>query len=114
MINKSIIGVLLILIALAGIAFAGIKTYEIAYTAYANEPLGTDKERGIELVVEEGSSYTDVAKTLKEKELLDSTLPFVLRASFSEYRNSLKAGTYEIHETMGIYDILVVITQSEA
>ena len=111
---KSIMAWILRLCVLTALVYVAIQCYEVAYTAYANEPIGDNKQNTIEIVVEEGNNYLDVGKQLVDKELMDSWYSFVLRATFSEYRAGLKPGTYEVNETMGIDDILEVVTHTEA
>ena len=95
--------------AIVGIFFLA---NSFGYTAYANEPAGTNPENKLELVIEEGQSVMDVAGKLKEAELIKSKAAFWFRSKFSEYNGLMKAGTYEINETMGNDDILAYITQT--
>ena len=111
---KSIVAWIFRLCVLAALVFVTLKCYETAYTAYANEPFGEDRKHVIEVVVEEGNNYMDVGKQLVEKGLMDSWYSFVLRATFSQYRNGLKPGNYEINEAMGIDDVLITLTQASA
>lgn len=86
--------------------------HSFGYDAYANEPYGTDSENKIKLVVEAGEDVMSVANNLEEKKMISSKEVFWFRSKFSEYDGLMKAGTYEINETMGIDDILEVITQT--
>ena len=83
------------------------------YAAYANEPVGTNAEHAVELEIKEGDSVTSVAQFLEEEGMISSKAAFCFRAKFSEYDGLMKAGVYEINETMGTDDILAVITQKE-
>ena len=110
--KKIIIEAIVALCVILGIAGAFLLAHDFGYTAYANEPFGMNKDKKIELVVESGSSLIDVAEELEDKGMIASKYAFWLRSKFSEYNGLMKAGTYEINETMGNDDILAVITQT--
>ncbi|MBE5956469.1 MAG: hypothetical protein E7253_08450 [Lachnospiraceae bacterium] len=112
--NKKMIIIEAVVALCAMIAIVGIffLAQDFGYTAYANEPVGNDPEKKIELVIEAGQGIMDVAEKLEEKEMIASKHAFWLRYKFSEYNGLMKAGTYELNETMGTDDILAVITQS--
>lgn len=101
-----LIGTVLII---AGIFFFA---HFIGYTAYANEPSGINAEHKMELVIESGESVMNVAEKLEKEDMIASKYAFWLRSKFSEYDGLMKAGTYEVNETMGNDDILAVITQT--
>lgn len=109
--KKTVIEWILGICVIVGIIGVFFLARNFGYTAYANKPMGTDKDHEIELEVREGSSFLTVAKQLKKEKLIPSTMAFCFRAKFSSYDGLLKAGTYHINETMGMDDILSVITQ---
>ena len=110
--KKIIIEAIVAVVVILGIAGAFFLAYDFGYTAYANEPFGNNPEKKIELVIESGKSVMDVAEELETREMIGSKYAFWLRSKFSEYNGLMKAGTYEINETMGNDDILAVITQT--
>ena len=107
-IMEAVVAVVVIAIIVGAFFFA----HNFGYSAYANEPYGTDPEKKMELVIESGESVMDVAEELEENEMISSKFVFWFRSKFSEYNGLMKAGTYQINETMGNDDILAVITQS--
>ena len=98
-----------VILGIAGIFFLA---HDFGFTSYANEPYGTDAENKVELIIESGESVMDVAEELEEKGMIASKYAFWFRSNFSEYNGLMKAGTYEVNETMGNDDILAVITQT--
>lgn len=110
--KKIIIEAILAVCVIGGIIGAFIFAHDFGYTAYANEPIGTDAEKKVEIVIESGENVMDVAEELEEKEMIKSKYAFWFRSKFSEYDGLMKAGTYEVNETMGNDDILAVITQT--
>jgi len=112
--KKKMIEAVAALCVILGIAGAFFLAHNFGYTAYANEPFGTDMEKKIEIVIESGDSVMEVAEELEEKKMISSKYAFWFRSKFSEYDGLMKAGTYEINETMGNDDILAVITHTGA
>ena len=110
--KRTMIEAVIAVCVIAGIVGAFFLAHNFGYAAYANEPFGTDPDKKTELVIESGESVMDVAEELEEKEMISSKYVFWFRSKFSEYNGLMKAGTYEINETMGNDDILAVITQS--
>ena len=102
--------VLVVLLGMIGVFFAA---RNFGFTAYANEPVGTNPDHSIELEIKEGDNVVDIAARLEEEELIKSQAAFCFRSKFSEYNGLIKAGTYTIDETMGTDDILAVITQTQ-
>lgn len=101
---------LCILLGIGGVFYL---SYELGYHSFANEPLGTKAENTFTMEVKEGEGQQEVADQLVKEGLLESTVPFTFRYIFSEYRGKIQPGTYEMNESMGIEDILVMLSQVE-
>lgn len=97
-----------------GIGGAFCLSYKLGFQSFANEPLGTEGKGSVTLEVEIGEGQQEVAEKLVKEGLLESTLPFTVRYIFSEYRGKIYPGTYEIEESMGIDDILTMLSQEDA
>ena len=111
--KKKIINEAVVAVCVIGVIVgAFFMAHNFGYAAYANEPFGTDPEKKAEIVIESGRSVMDVAEELEDKDMISSKYVFWFRSKFSEYNGLMKAGTYEVNETMGNDDILDVITQS--
>lgn len=107
---KWIIG-LTILIG-AGVIF--YQSYQLGYQAFSNQSLAVEKDLQETVEIKEGTSQEQVAKKLTDCGMISSKLPFLLRYNLSEYRGKIQPGTYELDGTMGIDDILIVLTQTES
>ena len=70
-------------------------------------PVDSDNQDTMTVVIEEGSGRRDIAKQLKQENLIRSELVFSLYSFFS---NSLKAGEYELSSSMSIRDIIGVLS----
>lgn len=100
-------------LVLAGLGAIFYFSYQFSYGAFANEPMGSDEEYKVNVVVEEGDSVEEVAKNLYSLDLIRSEKQFLFRNKLSEYDGKIKAGSYELNPTMGIDDILQTLTQTE-
>ena len=112
--KKIIIEALVMVCAIVAIIGGFFFAQNFGYMAYANEPAGEDDAHTLELVIEAGDSVMSIGEKLEEEGIILSKNAFWFRSKFSEYDGLMKAGTYTVKETMGIDDILAVITQSEA
>lgn len=101
---------LCIILVIGGVFYL---SYQLGYQSFANEALGTKEDKVITIEVKEGEGQQEVADRLVEEGLLEYSFPFTFRYIFSEYRGKIQPGTYEINETMGIEDILVLLSQTE-
>ncbi len=105
-------GILNVCIVL-GIGGAFILSYRLGFHSFANEPLGKEAQGVVTLKVRTGDGQQQVAEKLVKEGLLSSTIPFTFRYMLSEYRGKIQPGTYEIDESMGIDDILMLLSQVE-
>ena len=112
--KKTIIEGTFLLCAVLAVIGGFFLAHKFGYTAYANEPAGKNAEHSMEIVVDAGDSVMNIAEQLEEEGMILSKEAFWFRSKFSKYDGLMKAGTYEINETMGTDDILAVITQSGA
>lgn len=105
-------GILNVCIVL-GIGGAFCLSYQLGFHSFANKPLVSEKKETVTLKVRTGEGQQEIAKKLVKEGLLESTVPFTFRYIFSEYRGKIQPGTYEIGESMGIDDILMMVSQVE-
>ena len=104
-------GIILIVavVALGGIVKDYIKGY---YDDYKYELEGTDTKEGLDVVVTipEGASAKEIAAILEQKGLIKYPKAFVKRLQNSEYRGSLKSGTYTLNTGMNTLEMMAVMS----
>ena len=82
------------------------------YDEYKHELEGTETVDGVDVVVTipEGASAEEIANILKEKGLIKYPKAFVKRLQDSDYRGSLKSGTYTLNTGMTTLDMMAVMS----
>lgn len=110
---KKILGWLVHLCILAGLAAIFMLSYQFSYGAFSNEPAASNPNYKMDVVVEEGETPEEVAQQLYDKHMIRHPKQFLFRAKLSEYDGKIKPGTYEVSAVMGIDDILKRLTQME-
>ncbi len=103
-------GIILIIavVALSVIVKDYVKGY---YDEYKYELEGLDTTDGEDVVVTipEGASAEEIANILKDKGLIQYPKAFIKRLQNSEYRGSLKSGTYTLNTGMNTLDMMAVM-----
>ena len=92
------------LIKLIAVIFIGIGVF---FWWSCVTPVDSDNQQTKVILIQEGSGRRDIAKQLKDEQLIRSELIFSLYSFFS---NSLKAGEYELSASMSIRDIIGVLS----
>lgn len=82
------------------------------YDAYMYEYTSTDTVEGEDVIVTipEGASAEEIANILKEKGLIEYPKAFVKRLQESEYRGSLKSGTFTLNTGMNTLDMMAAMS----
>ncbi|WP_196258905.1 endolytic transglycosylase MltG [Pelagibacterium limicola] len=96
--------VLLVLLAVAGVAIYGVVTFN------ADGPFGEDRT----FVVEPGNALATVAQRLEEQQLISNAMVFRLGASALKRDADIKAGEFNIAAGSSMSDILRELTEGRA
>lgn len=91
----------------------GVYGYQV-YKGYMKDYAGTESYVGedVEIVIPEGSSVKTIAKILKENGLITYESAFVNRVKESEYRGTLRYGTYTLNTGMNTLEMIAIMGQS--
>ncbi|MDO4554796.1 MAG: endolytic transglycosylase MltG [Lachnospiraceae bacterium] len=101
------------LFVLAGLIALFVYFYRFGYGAFSNEPIGSNEKYKVTVTVRPGESEKEVANQLYTMNMIRDPKQFLFRTRFSEYDGKLKEGEYEISPSMGMDDILKVLTKTE-
>lgn len=102
---KPVLGVLIAL-AIVGV---GLKiAFDYAYGHYF-APVDKNDTTVKEVVIEKGSSLSQISKTLEENGIIRSSTVFKLYVDFSDMSSKLLAGTFELSPSMDFDDIVKVL-----
>lgn len=102
---KPVIGIAIALVVVGfGLKFA----FNYAYGHYF-APVDENDTSVKEVVIEKGSSLSQIADTLEEEGIIRSSTVFKLYVDFSDMSSKLLAGTFELSPSMEIDDIIKVL-----
>lgn len=76
------------------IIWIGKVTYEFGYDVFNQQAMSPGEGQEITVVINEGATSFDIARTLKNKGLVESSLVFWVQEKLSNYSGKMKAGTY--------------------
>ena len=84
-----------------------------ALLSYLNEPLDRDNSALVNVVVEEGSSTTDIANALKDANIIRSVRKFKICSKIWRYDGKYKAGIYSFSQSMTCSEISKIIVSGK-
>ncbi len=86
--------------------------YDFGYKIFADE--AKDPEPGIvkTVAIVDGKTDKEIGDVLAEKGLIDSGFLFMIQVKFSDYKDQLKPGVYELSTAMSPYDMMAVMAAS--
>ena len=86
--------------------------YDFGYRIFADK--AKDPAPGIvkTVAIVDGKTDKEIGEILEEKGLIDDGFLFGIQVKFSEYRDKLKPGVYELSTAMSPYDMMAVMSAS--
>ena len=86
--------------------------YDFGYRIFADK--AKDPAPGIvkTVAIVDGKTDKEIGEILEEKGLIDDGFLFGIQVKFSEYREKLKPGVYELSTAMSPYDMMAVMSAS--
>lgn len=90
-----------------------IQAYDYGYRIYSEPPMAEEDE-GVDVVITipMGSSVADIAKILKENELIRDEKLFYLQELLSDYHGKIEPGTYALNTAMNAEQMLAAMSPS--
>ena len=84
--------------------------YDFGYRIFADK--AKDPAPGIvkTVAIVDGKTDKEIGEILEEKGLIDDGFLFGIQVKFSEYREKLKPGVYELSTAMSPYDMMAVMS----
>ena len=86
--------------------------YDFGYRIFADK--AKDPAPGIvkTVAIVDGKTDQEIGEILEEKGLIDDGFLFGIQVKFSEYKDKLKPGVYELSTAMSPYDMMAVMSAS--
>ena len=107
--NRAIINIIITIAVIFVVYKAASFAYNFAYTSISSEYSEPDYSTLTTVVVEEGSSTSKIASTLKDAGLIDSELMFRVNSRLGGYDGTFRFGTYEIPAGLSDEDIMLLL-----
>ena len=87
--------------------------YDFGFKIFADE--AKDRAPGIvkTVAIVDGKSDKEIGDILAEKGLIDSGFLFMVQVKFSDYKDQLKPGVYELSTAMTPYEMMAVMAASD-
>lgn len=76
------------------IFWIGKSTYQFGYDVFNQQAMSPGEGQEITVVIRDGASVYDIAKTLESKGLIKDAKVFYVQEKLSNYKGKLKPGTY--------------------
>lgn len=89
---------------------AATLAYDFSYEVFGNPAMSKYNQETVRIDVPEGTTVKDVAKTLKDNDLIKYESAFVLRMKLAKLSDSIQPGTYDLSQTMTADDIVLALT----
>lgn len=106
----TLLHVAMIVVAVMLIQKYATQFYEYGYRIFKEPPVTTVGEgKTITITISEGVTPRSLGELLQAKGLIRDSKLFILQYFCSEYREDLKAGTYELSSTMTAEDMFAVM-----
>ena len=109
--------VLIIILLLIGIVFfSSFVSYTYLVDKYNNpvtlESIVIDTESTVSFKIEKGAGTSDIAKSLKEQNLISNATIYRFLSKFNGYDGNYKAGTYTLCKGLNYEEIMVILTSN--
>ena len=105
--SKLLLALLLIGLVIAGGVFLARKYYFDSLTAVSQS------QKSVNVVIPAGSSLGDVAKILKDSDLIRNEWAFRQYVRNQQLQDKIQAGTYAIRPSQNVEQIVVIITEGK-
>lgn len=89
-----------------------VGAYDFGFYLFADIPMDEGDGRTVNVVISENQDVKDVAKTLEEKGLIRDNKMFYVQEHFSDYKDKIVSGTYELNTAMSMEEMLEIMCSS--
>lgn len=86
--------------------------YEYGTRVFNEPPMSAGEGRTITVVIEKGSTVSEIAQILEKKGLIRDADLFRIQEMLSGYKGKLQAGTYELKTSMTTDEIMKILASN--
>lgn len=112
-ISAMIIKIALAVVVIIVVFKLAVNAYDFGYQVFADIPVSDGEGRIVSVVVSEGQSSKELAKTLEQKGLINNAYVFYIQEQFSDYKDMIRPGVYELSTAMNSEEMLEVLCHAE-
>ena len=112
-ISATIIKVLVAAAIIIVVFRLAVYAYNFGYQVFADEPVSAGEGRTVSVSVAEGQGSREIAKLLEQKGLINDANVFYIQQYFSDYRDNMKPGVYELSTAMNAEQMLEILCDME-
>lgn len=102
--------VILFIIIVMVMIYFGKKAYSFGYLVFAEETVSQPPGKKVAITIVEGTSGSELGKTLKEKGLIKDAKVFQVQYMLSEYKDQLKQGSYVLNTSQTSEEMLAILS----
>lgn len=102
--------IILFALIIIGIIKGGQMAYEFGLSVFLEEAVSEEPGRNITVMIEEGTSTSEIGKILEKKGLIRDHRLFYVQVKLSKYSNKLKPGTYTLNTSMTAREMMSVMS----
>lgn len=93
---------------------AAATCYDYGYRIFTEPAVSSGEGRSVTVTVTEDMSAQDIGKLFQEKGLVKNSRLFALQYLFSEYKEDVKPGTFELSTAMTAEEMMSVMADEQA
>lgn len=102
--------IILFALIIIGIIKGGQMAYEFGLSVFLEEAVSEEPGRNITVMIEEGTSTSEIGKMLEKKGLIRDHRLFYVQVKLSKYNNKLRPGTYTLNTSMKAREMMSVMS----
>ena len=111
--GRKVLRLLIYLLIIAAVAFAGKMTYDFGYAVFYQQPMTSEvRAQEVKITVQEDMSVYQIGKLLESKGLIDNAVIFVVQEKLSDYSGQIRTGQHTLSTAQTPDEMLAVMTAS--
>lgn len=108
-ITGTILKVVIAAVVIIFVYKGAVAAYDFGFQVFADIPVSEGEGRTVNVIISDKQSVKDVGKLLEEKGLIRNAKAFVIQEKFSDNKNGIQPGTYELNTAMNVEEILDIL-----
>ncbi len=90
-----------------------VSAYNFGYQIFADEPVSSGEGRTVSITITDDQSSLEVGKLLEQRGIIKNAYVFYIQERFSDYKDEIIPGTYDLSTAMNSEEILEVLCSED-